>query len=82
MTVTITRNGKRYRLTTAEMIKAARCLRINFMQDELENTFGVPLRKSETLAIEADELYTNGEMDRTEYDCIIEIARKYGYECN
>lgn len=80
MTVTITRDGKRYRLTTAEMLEASRCLRINFMQDELENTFGVPLRKSETLAIEADELYTNGDMDRTEYGCIEEIAQRYGYE--
>ena len=82
MTVTIVRDGKRYRLTTAEMLEVSRCLRINFMQDELENTFGVPLRKSETLAIEADKLYTNGEMDRTEYGCIEEIARKYGYGCN
>lgn len=82
MRVTITRDGKRYRLTTAEMLEASRCLRINFMQDELENVFGVPFPKSEVLAIEADKLYTSGEMDRTEYGCIAEITRKYGYECN
>lgn len=80
MTVTITRDGKRYRLTTAEMLEASRCLRINFMQDELVNVFGVPFRKSEALAIEADKLYTSGETDRTEYGCIIEVARRYGYE--
>ena len=80
MTVTITRDGKRYRLTTAEMLEASRCLRINFMQDELETEFGVPLRKSEALALEADELYTSGKTDRTEYGCIEEIAQKHGYE--
>lgn len=54
MQATITRNGKRYRLSTAEMLEAARCLRINFMQDELESQFNVPESESEELAIEAD----------------------------
>lgn len=80
MTVTITRDGKRYRLTTAEMLEVSRCLRINFMKDELVNVFGVPFRKSEALAIEADKLYTSGETDRTEYECIVEVAQKHGYE--
>ena len=79
MQATITRNGKRYRLSTAEMLEAARCLRINFMQDELESQFNVPESKSEELAIKADELYCEGNVDRTEYDCINEIANNYGY---
>lgn len=56
MQATITRNGKKYRLSTAEMLEAARCLRINFMQDELERQFNVPKSKSKELAIKADEL--------------------------
>lgn len=79
MQATITRNGKKYRLSTAEMLEAARCLRINFMQDELESQFNVPKSKSEELAIKADELYCVGKVDRTEYDCINEIANNYGY---
>lgn len=79
MQATITRNGKRYRLSTAEMLEAARCLRINFMRDELESQFNVPESKSEELAIKADELYCVGKVDRTEYDCINEIANNYGY---
>ena len=49
------------------------------MQDELESQFNVPESESEELAIEADELYCEGKVDRTEYDCINEIANKYGY---
>lgn len=79
MQATIMRNGKKYRLSITEMYEAARCLRINFMQEELENEFNVPKRESQELAIEADELYCEGKVDRTEYDCIYEIADKYGY---
>ena len=49
------------------------------MQDELESQFNVPKSKSEELAIKADELYCVGKVDRTEYDCINEIANNYGY---
>ena len=46
MQATITRNGKRYRLSPAEMLEAARCLRINFMQYELEIQLNVQKIKS------------------------------------
>lgn len=79
MQATITRNGKKYRLSIREMCEASKCLRVNFMQEELESQFSVPKRKSKKLALEADELYCEGKVDRTEYDCIYEIADKYGY---
>lgn len=79
MQVTITRDGKQYTLSLMEMYEAARCLRINFMQEEFENEFNVPEDDSQELAIEADELYCEGKVDRTEYDCIYEIANKYGF---
>lgn len=79
MQVTITRDGKQYTLSLMEMYEAARCLRINFMQNEFENEFNVPEDDSQELAIEADELYCEGKVDRTEYDCIYEIANKYGF---
>ena len=79
MQATIMRNGKEYTLSSMEMYEAARCLRINFMQEELETEFNVPESESEELAIEADELYCEGKVDRTEYDCIYEIADKYGF---
>ncbi len=46
MQATIIRNGKKYRLSVREMCEASKCLRVNFMQEELESQFGVPKRKS------------------------------------
>lgn len=79
MQTIIMRDGKQYTLSVMEMYEAARCLRINFMQSELENEFNVPENKSQELAIEADKLYCEGKVDRTEYDCIYEITDKYGF---
>ena len=69
MQATIMRNGKEYTLSSMEMYEAARCLRINFMQNELETEFNVPESESDC----------EGKVDRTEYDCIYEIVNKYGF---
>lgn len=78
--LTIMRDGKEYTLTNMEMYAAAECVRINFMQGELEETYGVSEDKSEKLANEAYNLYASASNNFTEGECIDEIAGKYGYD--
>lgn len=51
----------------------------NFMQSELENSFGYDTQTAEELAESAYDEYAEGN-GLTEYECIEKIAEEYGKE--